>query len=45
MGGRGFATIAVLYSVPFIGSAVILIGAVLYTAITKEPVFVITDGH
>ena len=37
--------IAVLFSVPFIASAVLLIGLVVFSAVTGEPVFVIDGEH
>ncbi len=37
--------IAVLFSVPFIASALLLIGLVLVSTVTGEPVFTIDGEH
>lgn len=45
MSERATVGMAVLFSVPFIGSAILLIGLVAISAITGEPAFVIDGSH
>ena len=45
MSERASVGLAVLFSVPFIGAAVLLIGLVVFAAVTGEPVFVLDGEH